>query len=484
MSELDLKTVRKRSVAGVVALTSRTFFLQMVNFGAMFLLTIFLAPEIFGIFFVVTAAVNFLNYFSDIGLAAALIQKKEKLTESDLKTTFTIQQVLVIFLAIIALLGSSLVARFYRLDQAGLWLFRALVFSFFLSSLKTIPSVLLERKLDFNRLVIPQIAETIFFNLIAVYLAWQGFGVASFSWAVLARGISGLILIYLLSPWKPGLKLDKKSARSLLNFGVPFQVNSLLALVKDDLLIVFLGKILPLAQVGYLGWAQKWANFPLRFIMDSVNKVTFPAYSRIQKNLPALKNGVEKALFSVCTLTFPALVGLSILASSLVENLPRYTKWQPALLSLYFFCFQACFSAVSTTLTNTLNATGRIKTTLKLMMMWTVLTWVFTPLFIIWWGYHGVALAALVVSSLVVIPVWLVKRFVNFAIWENVGWPMLGALLMGTAVYLLRPYFSQNLLMIGLLAAFGAIIYSIAMLLLAKDKVIGSVKLVAGAIKK
>ena len=126
MSVLDLDSIRKRSVSGAVALTSRTFLLQGINFGAMFLLTVFLPPEVFGIFFVVTAAVNFLNYFSDIGLAAALIQKKEKLTRADLETTFTIQQLLVIFLVAAAFLASGVVARFYDLDRAGLWLFRAL----------------------------------------------------------------------------------------------------------------------------------------------------------------------------------------------------------------------------------------------------------------------------------------------------------------------------------------------------------------------
>jgi O-antigen/teichoic acid export membrane protein len=423
MEEIDLATIKKRSITGVVALTSRTFFLQIINFLSMFLLTIFLAPEVFGIFFVVTAVVNFLNYFSDIGLAAALIQKKEKLTDTDLKTTFTIQQALVIFLVILAFLSSTQVARFYNLSSAGLWLFRALVISFFLSSLKTIPSVLLERKLDFNRLVIPQIGETILFNLVAVFLAWKGIGIASFTWAVLARGVSGLILIYLISPWMPGFSLNRASAKKLLSFGIPFQANSLLALVKDDLLTVFLGKVLPFAQVGFIGWAQKWANMPLRFIMDSVIKVTFPAYSRLQDNLAALRSGIEKALFTVCFLTFPALVGLALLASSLVEFLPRYLKWQPALLALYFFCLQAAFACVSTILTNNLNSTGRIKITLKLMVIWTVFTWMLTPIFIHFWGYNGVAPAAALVAVTVVLPVWLVKKVVDFDLWGNVGQP-------------------------------------------------------------
>lgn len=484
MAEIDLETIKKRSITGVVALTSRTFFLQVINFAAMFLLTIFLAPKVFGIFFVVTAVVNFLNYFSDIGLAAALIQKKEKLTEADLKTTFTIQQALVIFLVIIALLVSARLALFYNLSPAGLWLFRALIISFFLSSLKTIPSILLERKLDFNRLIIPQIGETILFNLVAVTLAWKGAGLTSFTWAVLVRGISGLVLIYLLSPWMPGLALNRASARKLLSFGVPFQANSLLALAKDDLLIVFLGKVLPFAQVGFIGWAQKWANMPLRFIMDSVIKVTFPAYARLQDNLLALRAGIEKALFAVCFFTFPGLAGLTLLASSLVEFLPRYLKWQPALLALYFFCFQALFASVSTILTNTLNATGRIKTTLKLMVLWTVLTWIFTPIFIYFWGFNGVAPAAALVATTVVLPIWLVKKIVDFTLWDNVGKPLLGASVMGLVLYLIDPFVVDSLVSIGLMILMGAIIYLVVMLFLAKEKIFEAANLVLGAIKK
>jgi len=484
MNQVGLEVIKKRSVVGVVALTSRTLILQLINFFSMFLLTILLAPEVFGVFFVVTAMVNFLNYFSDIGLAAALIQKKEKVTQTDLKTTFTIQQILVIILVSFSLLFSSRFAAFYKLSPAGLWLLRALIFSFFLSSLKTIPSILLERKLDFGRLVIPQIAETIVFNLIAIFLAWRGWGVASFSWAVLARGIVGLVLIYLVSPWKPGFALDKESAKKLLSFGVPFQANSLLALIKDDLLTVFLGKILPFSEVGFIGWAQKWANMPLRFIMDNVIKVGFPLYSRLQDNLSALKIGLEKALFAVCFSTFPILVGLSLLASYLVELLPRYLKWQPALLSLYLFCVQAGLACVSTTLTNTLNATGKVKTTLKLMIFWTVLTWVLTPVLVFKTGFNGVGLAGLMVASTVFLPIILVRKFVEFSFWENVGKPFLGAALMGIVLWLIIPKLVFNLFSLLIVALLGGLIYFSLMLILAKEKILGSIKLVLGALKK
>jgi len=474
----ELEAVKKRSVVGVVALTSRTLILQLINFFSMFLLTIFLAPEVFGIFFVVSAIVNFLNYFSDIGLAAALIQKREKITPADLKTTFTIQQILVLFLVFISLFLSSKIVLFYKLNQSGLWLLRVLIFSFFLSSLKTIPSILLERKLEFSRLVIPQIAETLAFNLIAVILAWRGMGITSFSWAVLARGIVGLVLIYIISPWKPGFALEKESAKRLLSFGVPFQANSFLALLKDDLLTVFLGKVLPFSEVGFVGWAQKWANMPLRFIMDNVIKVGFPLYSRLQDNYPVLKAGIEKAIFAVCFLTFPVLVGLSFLASPLVQFLPRYLKWQPALISLYLFCGQAALACISTVLTNVLNATGRVKTTLKLMVFWTVLTWILTPVLVFKIGFNGVGLAALLVASTIFLPIILVRKFVTFSLWENGGKPFLGALGMGIVLRLIIPKFTFNLFSLLIIVIIGAIVYFFLMLILAKEKILESIKLV------
>ena len=397
---------------------------------------------------------------------------------------FTIQQGREASTVKAVILLSNRIAVYYHLNSAGVWLFRSLIIAFFFSSLKTIPSVILERKLDFNRLIIPQIVETILFNLVAVFLAWRGAGLASFTWAVLARGISGLVLIYLLVPWRPSLGFHRPSAKKLLSFGVPFQANSLLALAKDDLLIVFLGKVLTFTEVGFIGWAQRWANMPLRFIMDSVNKVTFPVYSRLQDNLSVLKTGIEKALFSVCSLTFPVLAGLGLLASSLIEFLPRYLKWQPAILALYLFCFQAALACVSTTLTNVLNATGRIKTTLKLMIMWTTLTWVLTLLLIHFWGFNGVALAALLVAMTVFLPIWLVRKIVSFNLIENVGKPFLATLLMAASLYLIIPWLVKSLFGIGLAVLFGAIIYLLLMLVLARKKIVEAVNLVLSTVKR
>ena len=459
MNRLDIAAIKKKSLSSIIALTSRTFLLQIIAFGSTFLLTIFLSPATFGIFYVVSAIISFLGYFSDIGLAAALIQKKEDVSTEDLITTFTIQQLLVGFLVVVSLVFSSVIAKFYRLDEAGIWLFRALVISFSLSSLKTIPSIILERKLDFHKLIIPQIAETIGFYLVAVMLAWRGFGIASFTWAVLARGIVGLAVMYAVSPWRIRFGISRPVAKRLIRFGLPFQTNSLLALVKDDLLIVFLGKALPFAQVGYIGWAKKWAEVPLRLIMDSVVRVTFPAFSRIQQSKEVLGRAIEKTLFGLSLVIFPISVGLIFFVKPLIYIVPRYEKWEPALISFYLFAVASAIASLSTPLTNALNAVGRIKTTLKLMILWTVSTWVLTVLFINLFGFHGVAMALFAITGTVWLVIRLVKTITPFSFWKSVRWPFLGALAQGCLYVILLSSFPSTMAWLAAIGSSGVILY-------------------------
>lgn len=476
MTEINVEEVKRRAVSGVLALTSRTFILQAISFLTTFLLTIFLAPSVFGVFFVVSAVISFLGYFSDIGLAAALIQKKEAVTQEDLKTTFTIQQALVGTVVALALIFSNTLALFYNLDARGLWLFRALVISFFLSSLKTIPSILLERRLDFNRLIVPQIVETVLFSLVAVFLAARGFGITSFTWAVLVRGTSGLIVIYILSPWRISLGFSKETASRLLSFGLPFQANSILALIKDDLFTIFLGKILPFSQVGYIGWAKKWAEFPLRLVMDNVIKVTFPAYARLQEHPKHLSRALEKSIFFVSLLVFPMSFALIFLVKPLVFLIPKYIKWEPALFSFYLFVLSSIFASLSTPLTNALNAIGKIKITLCLMVAWTMLTWIIAPILIFKIGFNGVAVAsALIGTSTIIFPVLITKQFIHFSLLKNILVPAMACLPLAIFFSLTTPLVKNLALLAALLIA-GGIIYGGVIFLLRGKKLANEIK--------
>ncbi|MBL7036486.1 oligosaccharide flippase family protein [Candidatus Microgenomates bacterium] len=458
-TEISLDTVKKRAVKGVAVLTGRTFLLSVLSLVATGFLTVFLSPVEFGVFWIVSAVVNFLAYFSDVGLAAALIQKREKLTNADLKTTFTVQTILVILILAILLSVSPLIVSHYSLSVGGKYLLFALAISLFLSSLKTIPSILMERDLEFGKLVIPQVLENLVYNLVAVILAWKGFGITSFTIAVLARGVVGLVAMYFLKPWKPAISFNKKSFKDLLSFGIPYQANTLLATLKDDGMTVVLGSVLGPAGIGLLGWAQKWGQAPLRFFMDHVIKVTFPAFSRMQDEKEHLKRSLTRSIFFICFLVFPSVVGLLMVAPVIVAIIPRYEKWVPALIPLAFISVNSIFAAVTTQLTNTLNAIGKIKITFGLMIMWTVLSWIFIPYMALKYGVNGAAAGYSIVGLSSIVAIFVARKFVDFSLMESVLKPLLAAFVMMLPLIFLRRALPASLGSVWILVATGAIIY-------------------------
>ncbi len=456
--EITIETVKKRAVGGIAALTGRTIFFQGVTLIATFFLTVFLNPGQYGVFYIVSAVVGFFAKF-DMGLAAALVQKKDHPAPQDLKTAFTIQNSIVLTFVILIFLTTPFISSWQHLNQESTYLLWALALGLLIASLKSIPSTLLERELNFSRYVIPQMVEQLLFYTVAVFLAWRGLGVTSYTVAVLVSGVSGLILIYILRPWKPGIAWDGKSFRNLLRYGIPYQFNTILASIKDDGMTLVLGGILGSANYGLLVWAKKWAEAPLRFFMDQVIKVTFPAYSRMQDNQEELSKAVTKSLLFICLLVFPALAGLVILAPSLVNLIPRYGKWEPALFALALISINSAWAAITTPLTNVLMAIGKIKTTSRLMVMWTVLTWVLFPLLAYLYGINGVAWGYVVVGCSSLVAVLVALKSVKVDILSCIGKPLFSTLIFALALLAGRQLLPLSWISFFSILMFGLLIY-------------------------
>jgi O-antigen/teichoic acid export membrane protein len=437
MSAEEVSDIKRRSVSGVISYTVRTFLNYGVALLAQIAFTLLLSPEEYGVYFIVTAMIGIFTFLSDVGLAATLIQKKAEPTVQEMRTTFTVQQVLASVIFVLVVLLTPYWQATQNFGSKELWLLYALAASFWFASLKTIPSILLERKLRFDQLVIPAMVENTVFYSLAAFLAWRGFGVSSFTYAILIRSVLGVVVISFLQRWPIGFSFDWKTLKGLANFGLKFQANDLLARIKDDLFIFFLGTWVGPTAVGYIGWARQWSRFPYQMTVTNVVSITFPTFARLQGNKERLAKAIEKTLYFISLFIFPTLVGMSLFIFPLLEVLPGLDKWQPAAWSLVFFSLSILFAALSGPMTNTLNAVGHINKTLWLMVMWTVLTWTVTPLLIHFYDYNGVSLAVLVIGAATLyFPVRFVQQTIPFRFWESI-WRQGFATLVMVAVGLL-----------------------------------------------
>lgn len=475
MDELDLSILKKRSVHGVIALISRTFVLNLISLVSFVVISSQLAASQLGVYVAVIAIQRVISFFTDFGLGAALVQKKEEINNEDIKTAFTLQSGITLSVFLIVFLLRGFISDFFHLNMAAEALLLVLVFTIFLSSFKTIPSILLERHVNFQKLVVPQIAESLAFNVILIFLLFQNFGISSFTWAFLISALIGIPVYYFVSPWKPALGINRNSL-GFLRYGVAFQAKNILATVKDDLLTVILTKFLTFTEIGYIGFAQRLSFFVYRYIVDSVTKVSFSTYSRIQESKEVLKTAIEKSLFFISLTMFPLLLGLIATAPYIIQYYSKWNKWEPAVVSIVFFSLNALISSISGILVNVLDATGRVKTTLKLMVFWTTATWVLTPLLIRMYGYNGVSLASFLVALSVVITIYLVKKVVDFEFIKSIYKPALASIVMFAFVIAFERLFVTGFVTLGAAIVLGGALYSAIMFLIGRNEFLSDVK--------
>ena len=468
---VDTKELKKRAFSGVSVLILRNLLMQPISFFGFLFLSIFLKKWQLGVFWAVSEVVGFLGYFSDVGLAAAIIQKKEKPTKKELRATFTIQQVLVIGSITIALLLTPLLKRKFDFER-GKFLYLMLLFGFFTSSLKTIPSVILEKKLAFKKIAIVDLMEQIVFTGLAVFLAWKGFGVNSWAWAVFFRSLAGVILIYIFSPWPLGFSLHFESVKKLFRFGVPFQINSLLAMLKDKLMNVFLWGILGSEGVGILGWAQRWAQAPLHLLMDQVVRVGFPAYSKLQNDKEKLRRALERTVSLVNLLILPVLTGMGFLMPKVVAVFPQYYKWSVGIIPFWFYLGSFAWGAITTPLVNAFNSVGRVKLTLKLMISWTALTWLLFPPLAKKFGANGAALGLFLVSSTSFVAWIIAKREFGISFKRILLTPVAADILMLASLIIFDNFLAVSILEIVLLTGVGALVYGAVAWVMSKEEII------------
>lgn len=471
MDEINLQEIKHKTTSSVIFLSLRNVGIQAISFIGFFILTILLGTGEVGLFAIVSESVGILGYFSDVGLAAALIQKKDKVKKIDLQTTFLIQQILVI----LCIIGIGIaykyisVAKFYGPKE--MWIFISLCFAFISASLKTIPSVLLERKLNFKVISTVDISENLSFYLVAVIFAFFGFGAYSYAIATFVRSIVGLIMMYRLSPWPIGFSFSKKSVKELFKFGVPYQLNTFISLFKDRLSNLLVFSLIGRDGTGILAWAQKGPRIPLSF-MDAIMKVTFPTFSRLQDQKAILKKSLEKSIYFIALFVFPASVGIALIAPSLINIIPKYTKWLPAIIPLYFYCANVAIASITSPLTNAFNAVGKITTTTKLMVLWTVLTWILFPWFTIKYGYVGTAIATLLVGSSSVIVWILAKKIFDVNIIKTVKHPLIASILMLTFILLFQQSSLSYLITFIGTILIGVVTFSLYNLIFCKKEII------------
>lgn len=435
-------SITSRSIYGSVVLIIRQILVQFLNFLGSIFLARFLSVSDYGFYGVLFFLLSFIINFGDIGLAVSLIRQKSTPTYDEEKTIFTIQCILSILIFIILIIIGPQLCKIYKLPNNYKIYFNLLSLTILILVFKTIPTVKLERNLQFGWLSVIEIIQAAFYNGTAVLLAYLNYGPLSFCIALVIRTLIGSILVNFIRPFKFGFNFNLKILKNHLKFGIPYQLNVYVNLAKDSISPVIIGAVLGIAQTGTVNMASTIAAFPVLFL-SILSRLFLPAFSRTRDKENEL-NFLFKMSLRICN-AFTAATGVFVLVMN--ESFIRYvvgSKWL-IINPLFFFLWSANLTIPTMFVcTSLLNALGYPKIVLKHSLLWAFLTLGIGGGLIFFMGIYGFGISNVAVNISMFLLFREVKKYINCSIFKEflTGW--IPAVFPAVFLYMFSNYFSAN----------------------------------------
>lgn len=346
------------------------FALRTVNRGLglvrLIILARILAPADFGLMGIALLAMATLETFSQTGFDAALIQKKEDV-ESYLNSAWTIIIVRGIVLFVILYLIAPYVAIFFKSPEAKP-IIQVIGFSILFQAFTNVGIIYFQKELEFNKQFIYQLSATLADFIVTVSTALILRSVWALVFGLLAGNFVRFIASYLIHPYRPHLSSDWGKAKELFGFGKWILGSSILIFLITQGDDIFVGKLLGVAALGFYQLAYRISNMPATEITHVISQVTFPAYSKMQGDIPRLREAYLKVLQLTAFLSFP-IAGLIFVLAPDFTKIFLGEKWMPMVPAMQVLVFAGLVRSIAATAGPIFHAVGTPKIDTKLQII-------------------------------------------------------------------------------------------------------------------
>ncbi|MEM8950974.1 MAG: lipopolysaccharide biosynthesis protein [Pseudomonadota bacterium] len=184
----------------------------------------------------------------------------------------------------------------------------------------------LRRELLLRGFAFASISASLAGGLVAVTLAWSGYGV----WSLVAQqwtyAAVSLAVFALFSGWLPTPAIEWDHVRRLGAFGGLATISAFLQFAMRRLDLLILGVFLPSAQVGFFSVANRLMLSAGMLTYYSIQQIGLPVLSRLAHNPKMHLDAVSRTLRLVSLLCLPILVGLALVADIMIP-LALGEKW-------------------------------------------------------------------------------------------------------------------------------------------------------------
>ena len=322
-----------------------------------------LTPAEFGVVGFATLVVAYLSVLKDLGLGAALIQRRDDVADSA-DTVYAANLILGGALTAITALSAPLVADFFR-EPLVTPLLRVLSFTFVIEAFGSVPMVLLRRDLAFRKKMIPDVGRVVVKGVISIAAAVAGFGVWALVWGQLGGVIASAILVWTVTDLRPRPRFHPGRLATLGRFGAPLIVTDIEFAIWSNLDYVVVGRLLGGPALGVYTLAYRLPELLVQSVWRVLAGAIFPVFSRIQDKADLLRRGYLSTIRYTQVVIVPLCVGLFITADLAVMTLFG-DQWHEAIPVLRVMAIFSLIGSIGVNAGDVYKALGRTTVLAKL----------------------------------------------------------------------------------------------------------------------
>jgi PST family polysaccharide transporter len=300
-----------------------------------------LGPAASGIFDLAYSPYRLLDTFRSFGTGPALVFAND-VTPALADTAWTLNMIAAVIVALLLQIIAAPVAQYFG-HAAIEQVVRLLSIAYIFASLASVHFFLLLRDLNFRGRAVPPVGQVLVAGVVAILFAVWGFGVGALVAREITSAAAGAVLLWVIHPFRPRVRLVAGLARSILGYGVWVGAGLALLYLSQNADLFIGGRLIHRASdIGF--YTTSWTlSFMIAGILTVLaGNVIFPTLSRVREDGDLLRTKLLTGLQQVAIVMMPSGTLLACLAPVVIVPVlgGRFATYQGSfvvlsLLSLY-----------------------------------------------------------------------------------------------------------------------------------------------------
>lgn len=362
---MEEKSLKERTAGGMLWGGLSNGLMQVIAAIFGIVLLRYITPEDQGKVAMLNIFAALASALQESGFIAALCNRREP-TDEEYNAVFWFNLLVSASLYIILWFCAPLIADFYG-DPDLIPLARVLFLGFFLSGFGTVQRAYLFGHLMVRQTSICSLTAMLLSGIVGVTMAINGFAY----WAIVTQAVCFVlftqIMAWYFSPWRPN-PLAPFRGDSLFSFLAPawrmfgfsskLMLTNIVNICNLHAFSVLLGKFFGEYTAGIYTTARGWDDKASSTINGMVTSVAQPTLAQVTDDIGRYRQVFRKMLRFVCFVSFPAMLGLGLVAQEFIL-ITVGEKWRESALLLSLLCIHGAFVPVTTLYSNLTISRGR-----------------------------------------------------------------------------------------------------------------------------